>query len=370
MEEKVPSRKTSKIARVEETDQETTEISVTSAEESQSMRAERTNLAKSESSEAKDEPDLEMDAKQAVVEAGVAEINAEVPIEELKDEIIIEDIEDEVKKIPEEEKDNKDKKYAAVDERKSPPPARQIISSPPRRRSPSPIRKRQERSPSPIRREVNHEISYKSYDQDTHRQRGPPPRTPTYLSFSSYIPVEKTAYSPISPWVQNAAQKYRNDYTAVSTYKSPSIYTSIFDDIVNSGPFSSDLYSTSRLLERSRSRSRELRNALRSKRSTSNYYRYTSNYATPPLRTRDYSTPPFSSVYRSSSRSGSFISFLEYSGQKQYELSRSSSRYSALDGLSRASSRSNVDMFYNGGRLSRVDNYVRNLNRKTEYGFP
>lgn len=60
---------------------------------------------------------------------------------------------------------------------------------------------------------------------------------PSYLSFSSYTPVERTAYSPISPWIQNTAQKYRNDYTAVSTYKSPSIYTSIFDDIVSSGMF-------------------------------------------------------------------------------------------------------------------------------------
>uniref|UniRef100_A0A0R3S7B0 Plakophilin-4 n=1 Tax=Elaeophora elaphi TaxID=1147741 RepID=A0A0R3S7B0_9BILA len=61
---------------------------------------------------------------------------------------------------------------------------------------------------------------------------------------------------------------------------------------------------------------------------------------------------------------------MEYSGQKQYELARSSSRFSALDGLSRASSRSNIDMFYDTGRLSRVDSYVRDLNRNTEYGFP
>lgn len=73
--------------------------------------------------------------------------------------------------------------------------------------------------------------------QDTNRQRGPPLRMPSYLSFSSYTPVEKAAYSPISPWVQNATQKYRNIYTATSTYRPPSTYTSIFDDTVASGLF-------------------------------------------------------------------------------------------------------------------------------------
>uniref|UniRef100_A0AAF5PIF9 Uncharacterized protein n=1 Tax=Wuchereria bancrofti TaxID=6293 RepID=A0AAF5PIF9_WUCBA len=375
MDEKAPSRKTSKMKSVEE-NSETTEFSPELAAGPQSERAGKAKIAKTESNEAKIEPELEpiAEPKSATEEAAEDETIAESPTGKMNDEApfedaTAEDIENEAKKVPEEEKYAKKEQHAAVNERESSPPARQIISSP-RRRSPSPVRKHQERSPSPVRRDTNRESTYKSYDQDTHRQRGPPPRMPSYLSFSSYTPVEKKAYSPVSPWVQNAAQKYRNDYTAASTYKPKSIYTSIFDDTVNSGPFSSDLYSVNRLLERSRSRSRELRNALRSKRSTSNYYRYTSNYATPPLRTRDYSTPPLSSIYRSSLRSGSFISFMEYSGQKQYELARSSSRFSNFDGLSRASSRSNVDMFYDTERLSRVDSYVRDLNRNTEYRFP
>ncbi|VIO87334.1 Uncharacterized protein BM_BM5950 [Brugia malayi] len=372
MDEKAPSRKASKMKSVEE-NSETTEFSPELAAAPQSERAGKAKIAKVESNEAKIEPELEpiVEPKSAteetVVEAKEAKIIAESPTGKINDEApfedaTAEDVENEEKKVPEEEKYAKEEEHAAVNERESLPPARQIISSPPRRRSPSPVRRDTNRE--------NRESKYKSYDQDTHRQRGPPPRMPNYLSFSSYIPVEKKAYSPVSPWVQNAAQKYRNDYTAASAYKPKSIYTSIFDDTVNSGPFSSDLYSVNRLLERSRSRSRELRNALRSKRSTSNYYRYTSNYATPPLRTRDYSTPPLSSVYHSSSRSGSFISFMEYSGQKQYELARSPSRFSNFDGLSRASSRSNVDMFYDMERLSRVDSYVRDLNRNTEYGFP
>uniref|UniRef100_A0A1I7VZ24 Microtubule-associated protein futsch n=1 Tax=Loa loa TaxID=7209 RepID=A0A1I7VZ24_LOALO len=381
MEEKAPSRKTSKMTSVEEENSEVKELSPEPAGAPQSVRAEKTKIANTEVTESKVESKLEPIAepgpgtKKAVIEVGEAETIAEVPTEGLNDEVpfedaTAEDVKDDVKRVSEAEKENEAAKYNAVDERESPPPTRQIISSPPRMRSPSPSRKRQERSPSPVTREASRGSTCRSYDQDTHRQRGPPPRMPSYLSFSSYTPVEKAAYSPISPWVQNAAQKYRNDYTAVSTYKLPSMYTSIFDDIVSSGPFSSSLYSANRLLERSRSRSRELRNALRSKRSTSNYYRYTSNYATPPLRTRDYSTPPLSSVGRSSSRSGSFISFMEYNRQKQYELARSSSRLSTLGGLSRASSRSNVDMFYDTERLSRVDSYVRDLNRNVEYVFP
>ncbi|VDN43703.1 unnamed protein product [Gongylonema pulchrum] len=98
-------------------------------------------------------------------------------------------------------------------------------------------------------------------------------------------------------------------------------------------------------------------------------FSYTSSYATPPIRTRDYSTPPLSSIHRAPSRSGSFISFMEYSGQKQFELARSSSRLSAYDGLSRASSRSNLEMFYDTGRLSRVDSYVRGLDDRIEHQF-
>ncbi|VDP13214.1 unnamed protein product [Onchocerca flexuosa] len=364
VEEKAPSRKISKMASLEETNESVTE------------------KAKTEANDANVEPEVEAAvaepesvADENKVEGGEAETMVEIQTEELKNEVLLEDAFGEVKKTPLAEVTNKDQKFATVNEREFSPSRK--FTSPPGRHSPSSVRKRQERSPSPVRRNA----TYKSYDQDfrlkfssnhqdTYRQKGPPPRMPSYLSFSSYTPVEKTTYSPISPWVQNNAQKYRNDYTAVSTYKPPSTYTSIFDDIVSSGPFSTSLYSTSRLLERSRSRSRELRNALRSKRSTSNYYRYTSNYATPPFRTRDYSTPPLSSVYHPSSRSGSFISFMEYTGQKQYELARSSSRLSAFDGLSRTSSRSNIDMFYDKERLSRVDSYVRDLNRNIEYGLP
>uniref|UniRef100_A0A2K6W354 Uncharacterized protein n=1 Tax=Onchocerca volvulus TaxID=6282 RepID=A0A2K6W354_ONCVO len=352
VEEKAPSRKISKMASLGETN-------------------EVTEKAKIEANDANVEPEVETAflepepvADETKVEAGEAETMVEIQTEELKNEVPLVDAVDEVKRTPLAEVTNKDQKYATVNEKEFSPSRK--FTSPPGRHSPSPVRKRQERSPSPVRRNA----TYKSYDQDTYRQKGPPPRMPSNLSFSSYTPVEKTTYSPISPWVQNNAQKYRNDYTAVSTYKPPSTYTSIFDDIVSSGPFSTSLYSTSRLLERSRSRSRELRNALRSKRSTNNYYRYTSNYATPPFRTRDYSTPPLSSVYHPSSRSGSFISFMEYSGQKQYELARSSSRLSTFDGLSRASSRSNIDMFYDTERLSRVDSYVRDLNRNIEHSLP
>ncbi|KAM3725829.1 hypothetical protein ACO02O_02659 [Dirofilaria immitis] len=377
IEEKVQSRKTSKMANLEENN-ETMEYSL---EAPKSITAGRTKKAKTEEYERNVEPELEAvvesapAAEEIEVEAGERETMVEIGSEEFKNEIpiedaIAEDIENEMEKTRISYVSNDDQEYSVIDERESPPISRKIISSPTHRRSPSPIRKRQERSPSPVRKKTTYGSTYMSYDQDKHRQRGPPARMPSYLSFSSYTPVEKTTYSPISPWIQNTTRKYRNDYTAVSIYKPPSTYTTIFDDIVNSGPFSSSLYSTTRLLERSRSRSRELRNALRSKRSTSNYYRYTSSYATPPFRTRDYSTPPLSSVYHPSSRSGSFISFMEYSGQKQYELARSPSRFSAFDGLSRTSSRSNIDVFYDTERLSRVDSYVRDLNRHVEYGLP
>uniref|UniRef100_A0A915PRL2 Uncharacterized protein n=1 Tax=Setaria digitata TaxID=48799 RepID=A0A915PRL2_9BILA len=373
MEDKAPSRKTSKMTNPEEAHEELSEFSQELSRAARSTGAGKTNLAKTASGdeEAESEPESvaePLPSAKENISGEEVETVIEIP-DEHKEEVFLqkdstEDLENEVKQIPATETEKENEKSTAGERQESPPTERQFFSSP------SPIRKRRERSLSPSRREVTHESAYKSYDQDSYRQRGPPPRMPSYLSFSSHMPVEKAMYTPVSPWIQNATQKYRNEYTAVSNYRPPSTYTSIFDDIVTSGPFSSSLYSTSRLLERSRSRSRELRNALRSRRSSSNYYRYTSNYATPPLRTRDYSTPPLSSAYHPSSRSGSFISFMEYSGQKQYELVRSSSRFSALDGLSRTSSRSNFDMFYDNERLSRVENYVRDLNRHVEHEFP
>lgn len=98
------------------------------------------------------------------------------------------------------------------------------------------------------------------------------------------------------------------------------------------------MYSTSRLLERSRSRTRERRQAFRQQRSASQYARYTANLPA-PLRTREYSTPRSASVSRAPSRSGSFVSFLDYSGAKQYELSRNPSRgslYESTQALSRS----------------------------------
>lgn len=50
-----------------------------------------------------------------------------------------------------------------------------------------------------------------------------------------------------------------------------------------------------------------------------------------PLRTRDYSTPPTAAVNRNPSRAGSFISFLDYSNYKQYDLARTASRGSLYD---------------------------------------
>ncbi|KAJ1352061.1 hypothetical protein KIN20_008250 [Parelaphostrongylus tenuis] len=108
---------------------------------------------------------------------------------------------------------------------------------------------------------------------------------------------------------------------------------------------------------------------MRSQRSASNYYRLTSQYPA-PQRAREYSTPPSREYSRPPSRSGSFISFMEYSGAKNGELSRNASRSSIHDSalaLSRSSSR---DIFYGGGRLSRVDSYVRDLHTPYEYEMP
>ncbi|VDM56457.1 unnamed protein product [Angiostrongylus costaricensis] len=263
-------------------------------------------------------------------------------------------------------------------------------SARPRAASPSPPRRTRQLSPSPERRPLR---DYKSYDQvflisrliikaacyelvknypsvkieDSHRHI-PPPRIPTMTSFSSWSPLDRSTYTPVSPFVVNP-YKYRNEYTANCDYRPSNNYLSQFDDIVNTGAFSSALYSTTRLIERSRSRTRERRQAMRSQRSASNYYRLTSQYPA-PQRAREYSTPPSREYSRPPSRSGSFISFMEYSGSKNGELSRNASRSSINDSalaLSRSSSR---DIFYGGGRLSRVDSYVRDLHTPYEYEMP
>ncbi|VDM39198.1 unnamed protein product [Toxocara canis] len=260
----------------------------------------------------------------------------------------------------------------------------------PERVSPPP-RARRERSPSPVRQKqaIPHEVSFNHYDQDSFRTKGAPTRLPTNESFSSYTPVEKAAYSAISPWVQSSPRKYHTDYSRLSTYRSPSLYLSQFDEMVSTGlnlqelpklaivklpltgAFSASLYSTNRLLERSRSRARERKHAMRSARSASNYYRYTSTYATTPIRTREYSTPPSSILTRQPSRSTSFISFMEYSDAKQHEMMRSRSRSHGLESLySRSGSRINIEPFYETGRLSRVDSYVRDMNRQYESRVP
>lgn len=211
------------------------------------------------------------------------------------------------------------------------------------------------------------------YDQDSHRETVPPRNLATSTSFSSWVPPERSSYQAISPWVSTEG-KYRNEYTTGVPRVAPTAYTSFFDDLVSTGPFSSSLYATSRLLERSRSRTRERRTALRHQRSSSNYYRMASQYPA-PLRTRDYSTPPTSAINRAPSRYGSssFVNFLEYSGAKQYDLARFGSRGSLYDSnqaLSRASSRGNIDYYVGGGRLSRVDSYVNNLNSRYEWSVP
>ncbi|KAI6240828.1 hypothetical protein M3Y99_00389800 [Aphelenchoides fujianensis] len=194
---------------------------------------------------------------------------------------------------------------------------------------------------------------YSSYDQDSHRETVPA-RMPTTQSFSSWNPPERSTYQPISPWV-STANKYANEHTVGVAAHPTSTYTSIFDDLVSTGPFSHSLYSTNRLLERSLQ-----------------YVRYTSQLPA-PLRTREYSTPRSSSVSRVPGRYGSFTSFLDYSGAKQYELSRHGSRgslYDSTQALSRSNSRGNIDFFLGAGRMSRVDSFVNNLNSRYEYQFP
>uniref|UniRef100_A0AAF5I2X7 Uncharacterized protein n=1 Tax=Strongyloides stercoralis TaxID=6248 RepID=A0AAF5I2X7_STRER len=209
--------------------------------------------------------------------------------------------------------------------------------------------------------------NYQPYDQDSHRVTGPT-KLQSNSSFSSWMPTESASYTPKSPYVLNTAYKYKTDY--ISSYRPPSsFYTTMFDDIVSTGPFSSSLYATNRLLERSRSRTRERKSALRNIRSSSNYTKYISS-APSPMRTREYSTPPTRELSRPPSRSGSFVSFMEYSGAKQYELARDSSRNNIFDGLCRSASRGDVDLYSGSGRLSRVDSYVTKMNHNYDYETP
>jgi hypothetical protein len=81
-------------------------------------------------------------------------------------------------------------------------------------------------------------------------------------------------------------------YTVGEPPVAPSAYTAFFDDLVATGPFASSLYSTSRLLERSRSRTRERRQALRSQSQSRNYFRSVMDERSPLFLYRF----PFSSV--------------------------------------------------------------------------
>ncbi|VDK44410.1 unnamed protein product [Anisakis simplex] len=227
-----------------------------------------------------------------------------------------------------------------------------------------------DRLPSPTQSCTRSE-RLKAMVQDSFRLKGAPPRLPTNASFSSYTPVARSTYSSLSPWVQSAANKYRTDYSTKPTYTPTSPYLSQFDDMVKTGAFSNNLYSVNRLLERSRSRTRERKNASRSARSASNYNRYTSTYGAAPIRTREYSTPPTSAIRRVPSRSSSFISFMQYSDAKNYEMARSRSRSYGFDfPLSRSTSRANIEPYYETGRLSRVDSYVQNMNSQYEWTVP
>ena len=133
---------------------------------------------------------------------------------------------------------------------------------------------------------------------------------PTATSFSSWSPADKSTYTPISPFVNRSSQyKYsklevwkinatnsfsepntrRRPITAPAT-STPATLTILlapvrfYDDGCETslhlaisgtlGAFSSALYATNRLIERSRSRTRERKMAMKSHRSSSNYYRY------------------------------------------------------------------------------------------------
>lgn len=198
------------------------------------------------------------------------------------------------------------------------------------------------------------------YDQDL-KGETKPARMPAGESFSSWTAADRDSYKPISPWVDRSS-KYRNEYTVGEPPAAPAAYTAFFDDLVTSGPFASSLYSTSRLLERSRSRTRERRHALRSQSQARNYYKFASQLPA-PLRTRDYSTPPSSLISRAPTAGSSYTSFMDYAGAKQFEMARSQSLqrsplYQSNLALSRSTSRGGIDYYLGTGRSSRVDSYV------------
>ncbi|KAF7635687.1 hypothetical protein Mgra_00004929 [Meloidogyne graminicola] len=235
--------------------------------------------------------------------------------------------------------------------------------------SPAPPPPRPERSPSPdLKAETK------------------PARMPAGESFSSWTAAERDSYKPISPWVDRSS-KYRNEYTVGEPPAAPTAYTAYFDDLVTSGPFASSLYSSSRLLERSRSRTRERRHALRSQSQSRNYFRSVVESTNPlflyrfasqlpaPLRTRDYSTPASSLISRAPTAGSSYTSFMDYAGAKQYEMARSQSLqrsplYQSNLALSRSTSRGGIDYYLGTGRSSRVDSYVDSLHRPYDWNVP
>ncbi|KAL7077563.1 hypothetical protein ACQ4LE_003449 [Meloidogyne hapla] len=252
--------------------------------------------------------------------------------------------------------------------------------------SPAPPPPRPERSPSPVsfRREPSSR-DYMPYDQDL-KGETKPARMPAGESFSSWTAADRDSYKPISPWVDRSS-KYRNEYTVGEPPAAPAAYTAFFDDLVTSGPFASSLYSTSRLLERSRSRTRERRHALRSQSQARNYYKCVVESTVPlfryrfasqlpaPLRTRDYSTPPSSLISRAPTAGSSYTSFMDYAGAKQFEMARSQSLqrsplYQSNLALSRSTSRGGIDYYLGTGRSSRVDSYVDSLHRPYDWNVP
>ncbi|CAJ0568723.1 unnamed protein product, partial [Mesorhabditis spiculigera] len=286
-------------------------------------------------------------AKVAEAEPEEAEpVAEEAPAEEPQAEEVVDEPQEEAAPEPEA------KEPSPVPERRSSPPARRASPSPPPRREPQRITQ-----------------TYDDYDKDSHRKI-PPAREPVGESFSSWTPADSgKKYESISNYASDVSKKYDSGYSSSYTPTVQS-YTRKFDDYVSTGPFSNALYSTSRLVSRSRSRTRERRNSRRAQRSSSNYYRSMFSSALPApaaMHSREYSQPPPSAVIRTPGRSTSFASFIDYAGQKNYELQRTSSVVAdSANALSRSSSRGNVDLYLGGGRLSRVDSFVNHMDTPYE----
>jgi len=92
---------------------------------------------------------------------------------------------------------------------------------------------------------------------------------------------------------QTFVKSFVLQYTVGEPPAAPAAYTAFFDDLVTSGPFASSLYSTSRLLERSRSRTRERRHALRSQSQARNYYKSVVESTNPLFLYRSFSPKNF-----------------------------------------------------------------------------